>query len=50
MGKGDWRRPTQVSREELQFRWAYAEGKYPGMTPEQANEHIMKIREKTGKP
>lgn len=48
--KGDWPRRTQVSLEELYFRWDYAEGKYPNMSPEEANVKIAEIRKLTGKP
>ena len=36
MGKGDWRRPTQISREEETRRWEEALGpaKLPNCMPE----------------
>jgi len=27
MGKGSWRRPVQISRQEFDLRWDYALGK-----------------------
>ena len=41
MGKGDWRRPSQVSREEEAKRWEEAFGTGPKlniMTPEELAE------------
>ena len=47
MGKGSTPRPRQVSREELNLRWEYAEGK---MTLKQFNQRLMEIRERFPRP
>ena len=47
MGKGDWRRPSQVSREEEAKRWEEAFGTGPKlniMTPEE----LAELREPDG--
>lgn len=41
MGKGSWRRPRQVSREELDLRYEYGEGK---MSLNRFNRRLKEIR------
>ena len=49
MGKGDKRRPQQVSNEEADLRWQYYKGRID-ITEEELNERIEKIRKRTKKP
>lgn len=48
-GKGDLRRPAQVSQEELNLRWDYAYGKFD-LTEGEFKKRIAEIRKRTNKP
>lgn len=49
MGKGSKPRPTQISREELDLRWAFAQGKIQ-ISDEEFKQKVKEIRKRTGKP
>jgi len=49
MGKGSKRRPRQISVEEDNFRWEYAQSENK-MPLDEFNKRIAEIRKRTGKP
>lgn len=49
MGKGDGKRPTLISEEENELRWAYKEGRI-NISKKEFDKRVKEIRERTGKP